>query len=310
MTTHICIGIPTFRRVDSLRELLAAVGRLDPLADGLSAEVVVFENDPERSAESLVRRISASARFVLQYRHVYPPGLSNVRNAALDFAQSHGDLLAMLDDDEVPEPQWLNELLRVQSSMDATVAVGPVRAILPEDVPPWVRAFRDREYPQRTDGAPLTDGWSSNFVLDVAKVTEMGVRFDTTLNNSGGEDQLFFRQVLACGGDIRYAANALAWESLPPARRSLQAILKRSFRRGGSLMMCDQRLKGSRGVLLRLAKGSALVVISLLNVVPTLLWGGISPAVLELCEIARGLGMLAAAVGFQIEAYGERTRVL
>jgi cellulose synthase/poly-beta-1,6-N-acetylglucosamine synthase-like glycosyltransferase len=237
---------------------------------------------------------------------VTPPGLSNVRNAALAYAGSSAELLAMLDDDERPEPQWLNELVRVRSATKATVVVGPVRAVLPYDVPAWVRAFRECEYPQQADGASLADGWSSNFLLDVAEVEPMGLRFDSALNRAGGEDQLFFRQLLGCGGVIRYAANATVWETLPPERRSLPAILKRSFRRGGSLTMCDRRIKGTSGLVLRFAKGGGLVAIGFLKVIPTLVMRGTAPAVMILCEIARGLGMLAAFAGLQYETYGQR----
>ena len=304
---HVCLGIPTFCRNDSLRELLYALERLAPSAPGVSVDVVVFDNDPQRGAEDVVSMNRTTCSLPVRYRHVSPPGLSNVRNAALKFAEQHADLLVMIDDDEIPEPQWLNELLHIRAATGAAVVVGPVRATLPDNSPSWLRAFRESEYPIQRDGAALSDGWSSNFLLDLGLVAAMGLRFDSAMNLTGGEDQLYFRQILARGGVIRYAANATVWESLPASRRSLLSILKRSFRRGGSLTMCDQRMKGSVGSMaLRLAKGGALVALGLAAVVPTWVTRGTSAAVMSLCEIARGLGMLAALIGWRSEAYGHR----
>jgi hypothetical protein len=128
---HVCLGIPTFCRNDALRELLYALGRLAPPTPGVSVDVVVFDNDPELGAEDVVATNRAACSLPVRYRHVSPPGLSNVRNAALRFAEQHADLLVMIDDDETPEPQWLNELLHIRAATGAAVVVGPVRATLP-----------------------------------------------------------------------------------------------------------------------------------------------------------------------------------
>jgi succinoglycan biosynthesis protein ExoM len=308
MTTRVCLGIPTFRRIDLLRNLLVAIGRLAPLPDGIAFEVAVFDNDPDASAKTMVEEMmnDAAAPFAMHYCHVSEPGLSNVRNAALSFAESGADVLAMIDDDEIPEGQWLNELLRVRKLTGAEVVVGPVHAIFPDGTPSWIRACRDHEWPALADCAVVDDGWSGNFLLDLAKVAPMRLRFDPSMNHTGGEDQLFFRQIALRGGVIRYAASAIAWEYLPASRRSLSTILKRSFRRGGSLTDCDRRTEGSfRKMLLRLAKGSGLVILGFAKVMPILLACGAATAVVTLCEIARGLGMLAAFIGVRYEAYGK-----
>jgi hypothetical protein len=307
MTTRVCVGVPTYLRNGLLRDALLALAHLSAPPETFIVQVAVFDNDPLGGAAPVVSEIRPSMPFPIAYVHVPLAGLSNVRNAALSFAGRHADLLAMLDDDEQPEPQWLNELLRMSTARGAAVVVGPVNADLPADAPAWIRAFRECEYPRLRDGESLSDGWSSNFLLDLRQIAGLNLTFDVTLNRIGGEDQLFFRRMLAHGRIIRYAANATVWETLPPARRSLGAILKRSFRRGGSLTMCDRTLRGGFGTMLRRGmKGGGLILLSSAKLGPILLLRGVSPAILLLCEIARGAGMLAAFAGLEYQAYRAR----
>jgi succinoglycan biosynthesis protein ExoM len=284
------VAIPTFRRAAYLPGLIAALARLKLPAGVETIRVVIMDNDPEGSARPWVAALRSGFPFRLHYEHVPEPGLSTVRNAILAYAQRHADVLAMLDDDELPEPQWLFELLRVAEATGADAVAGPVPALLPHDAPRWLRQFREREYPSFADGALLTDGWSSNCLLRVPAIAAAGLAFDPALNFSGGEDQLFFRQLLASGGTIAFAARATAWEILPPERRSARFVLMRSFRRGNSLAVCDRRLHGHPGGLaLRAAKALAAIATGI--------------ASCRAPEVARGAGMLAGLAGVFYQAY-------
>src|SRR5207253_1180482 len=59
-----------------------------------------------------------------------------------------------------------------------------------------------------------------------------GLRFDPALGRQGGEDDDFFYRLTDSGGTIGYAADALAYEAVPPQRASLRWLLRRSFRAG------------------------------------------------------------------------------
>jgi succinoglycan biosynthesis protein ExoM len=240
----------------------------------------------------------------LHYAHVAEPGLSVVRNFALRWARHRFTHLAMLDDDENPEPQWLSELLRVCDRTGAEVVVGPVPALLPSDAPRWLRDFRELELPTARDCAMLSDGWSGNCLLALEAVGRLGVTFDPALNFAGGEDQLFFRQILYRGGKVAYAARATAWEFTPPERRSVGFVIKRSFRRGNSLSMCDMRIGGTaRAVGLRALKGAGRVALGTLAIVPLTILRGPSGTVSSLCDVALGVGMLAGILGYTYQPY-------
>jgi succinoglycan biosynthesis protein ExoM len=301
--TRLCVAVPTFRRLDYLPELLIALAHLTP-PDNCTVTIVIADNEPTASARSIVLAAQPAFPFALHYQHIAEAGLSSVRNAVLAFAQQHADVLAMLDDDELPEAQWLVELLRVAQVTMAAAVVGPVAAILPEHAPRWVRDFREREYPRFRDGEQLTDGWSSNCLLRVQCIAATGLTFDTTLNFIGGEDQLFFRQLLSHGRTIAYAAQAIVWEHLPEERLSLGFILKRSFRRGNSLALCDRRLRHTpRGLAIRAAKGLVLIALGIVQIVAFAVLRRGTAAIAQSSEIARGAGMLAGLFGLSYHAY-------
>ena len=301
---RICIAVPTYRRVPYLRDLLPALARLTPPESSYPVEVVIFDNDPEASARGLVTEAQSSFPFVLHYELVTDAGLCAVRNRVLAYAKDRADVVAMLDDDELPEPQWLVELLRVARATGADAVVGPVPAILPDDAPRWIRETRERELPRFADGELVSDGWCGNCLVRVPSILNFGLTFDAALNFAGGEDQLFFRKLLANGGSIAYAERATAWEILPPERRSLGFTLKRSFRRGNSLAICDLRLRGDAGrMMLRALKGVAIVAIGVVQVVPFAVLRGTAAAVASASEIARGAGMLAGLIGVSYQAY-------
>ena len=71
--------------------------------------------------------------------------------------------------------------------------------------------------------------------------------------------------------------------------------------------MCDRRVQFSLArMAIRFAKGGGLVVLGVAAVGPVSVVQGATAAVMTLCEIARGLGMLAAFAGMQYEGYGGR----
>lgn len=304
MSLSVFVAIPTFRRIGLLTTLLEGVARQDVSRESCSVCVIVFDNDAARSAEATVVRMQAAFPFRLEYASVVEPGLASVRNSTLDFARDRCDFLAMIDDDECPEPQWLSALLEMQRSSAVEVVVGPVPPILPDSVPRWVHEYRARELPVYPDGALLQDGWSGNCLLDMHAIEAFGVTFDRALDFAGGEDQLFFRQIVARGGRIAYAARAVAWEDTPPQRRSLRFLLIRSFRRGNTLALCDRRIYGRlRATAWRSLKGLATIARGFGKAINGARSCDASGAVDGACDAMSGLGMLCGLFGVTYQAY-------
>jgi succinoglycan biosynthesis protein ExoM len=301
--SRVAIAVPTFRRPESLSVLLRALAR-QRLPESVVAEVVVLDNDDVPSAQATVERLRPAVPMMLHYRHVPQPGLSSVRNAALALVAEGYDLLAMIDDDEVPHEQWLAELVQVGEATGADAVVGPVPQVLPPDAPRWIRAGRFLDLPTYPDRATISNGYSGNCLLRGDAIATLCLAFDPALNFAGGEDLLFFRRLLAAGGRIVYAAAAVADEPVPPARLRASYLLTLNYRRGNTLSLIDRAVHADRRALaVRAAKASARVVLGLVLLVPLSLARGRCGAMHALSNIARGAGAFAGLAGYTYHAY-------
>ena len=96
------VAICTRDRPDDLRHCLDAVLRLPD--DG--QEILVIDNNPSTDATREVVAAYPKVRYVREDRR----GLDNARNRAL--REARHDIVAFVDDDARPEPDWLRAILR------------------------------------------------------------------------------------------------------------------------------------------------------------------------------------------------------
>src|SRR4051794_2884259 len=98
----VSVLIPSWRRYDDLTRVLAALPDQQHKPDEV---LVVVRPDDTRSREIVAAAEGIPVREVL----VEEPGLVAARNAGLDAAGC--DIVAFLDDDAIPEPDWLERML-------------------------------------------------------------------------------------------------------------------------------------------------------------------------------------------------------
>lgn len=130
--TRVVIGIPTYRRPDTLRALLRSLG---PEAEGV-ALIIVGDNACDPGTAAVVEEILGDAPHLVI--DVPEPGVSAVRNALIRAAVAHvpqWEWLVMLDDDGIVTPGWLDPLIATGTAVDADVVGGPVLG----DQPPQPR---------------------------------------------------------------------------------------------------------------------------------------------------------------------------
>src|SRR5581483_10580852 len=112
---RIAVAIPTFRRPRSLRRLLDAVAAIETRAD---VHVIVADNDAGgREGLAVCERLREQGyRWPLTAFAVPERGIAQVRNALVQaaLADSGSEFIAMIDDDEWPEPQWLDAFIATQ----------------------------------------------------------------------------------------------------------------------------------------------------------------------------------------------------
>jgi glycosyltransferase involved in cell wall biosynthesis len=227
--TAISIVIPTYRRPEMLRRAVDSCRAQQGVE--ASFEIVVVDNDIAGSACDLVQAMAAESRVPVRYVAETRPGISHARNTGVTSAA--GRYIAFLDDDEEATPDWLAAFLAAIAHSGADAVVGPVRPRFPAGS--TVDAYRRKVYTRDAGVATGTRlaGWTGigNTLLDKERCFGAATEpFDPRLGLTGGEDTLFFRQLLRRGGQVVWCAEAVVWETIPDEKLATPYLLRRAFR--------------------------------------------------------------------------------
>ena len=309
---RLALAILTFKRPTELARLLEALAT-GALAShsALDVRVVVVDNDPSGSAEVVCReqlpRIRGSG-----HRYVREPsrGISHARNRALSEA-GDADLLAFVDDDEVPTPGWLDLLASVLRATGAPVACGPVVTRFTEPPPAWIAEGRFFERSRYPTGTRIDDVRTGNVMLRLEAVRRLGVRFDERLGLSGGEDTFFFRQLAARGVWAVWVDEAVVTEWVAGSRLNAGWLVRRAFRGGTAIAHCDVHLLPWYAAVMRAVRGVARILRGggLLLAAPARRSQAamLAAAVRAIQHMALGAGMISGLFGFRYAEYASRS---
>jgi succinoglycan biosynthesis protein ExoM len=304
--TRLSICVATHKRPDGLRRLLGGLAALR--FEGRPApeiEVLVVDNEAKGRAAGVCAEVRPGFPWRLEPIEEPQKGITYARNRGLKAARQDADFVAFIDDDEVPDPGWLEALLLAQSRHGADVVTGPVHPRFEPGVPPWIergRFFGPRQHP---DGHPLEVAFTNNVLLRAGIPRDLGRVFDDQFALTGGEDTDFFMRVHRAGYRIVWAANAVVHETVPASRTTVGWILRRGYREWGSHSRCERVLYPSPAVRAeRVLKASALVAGGL-AVLPVTALLGRHHLVRSMLTVARGLGSFAGLLGHHYAEYKE-----
>ncbi len=300
---HVAVCCITFRRPEGLRSLLAGLAGLAfAHAPAPRITVIVVDNDAAEPMRGLVEEIRPGFPWRLVYASEAVQGVASARNRYLELVPDDADYIASIDDDEVPVPGWLDELLRVAHEHGAPIVQGPVRPAFVAAPPSWLERGRFLELGPYEDGAALHFGYAGNCLIETAAVRRLGLRFDERFNRTGGEDQHFFAAALKAGLPIVTAAGAIVDETVPSGRATLGYLLRRRFRMGNTLAMIE-RIDGGLGALAgRALKGCGRIGVGIgqcLLLAPR----GRAGLATGLCNMAWGTGALVGLLGLRYREY-------
>jgi glycosyltransferase involved in cell wall biosynthesis len=302
VTVVVCVI--SHRRPQGLARLLAGLDRQSfTRAPAPEVAVLVVDNDPEGSAASVCAAAGGSLRFPLEYRLEPRRGIPYARNAAVRHVGRSADFLAFVDDDEVPEPGWLEELLAVQSRHRADVVSGPVLPHFESPPPRWILRGGFFERVRHPTGSALTVARTNNVLIRTSVFEGMEQLFDERLALTGGSDTHFFVRVWRAGYKLIWADEAVIHEWVAPTRVSPAYVLRRGFRLGNTRGICERDLGPSQGEQsvgsLRatwwIAKGLCLLPLSILQ--------GPHAVLRSVRGMCAGAGYFAGRVGLRFEEY-------
>lgn len=153
MENRIALCIATFKRPMGLKRLLDSVEKIN-FNGNLS--VIVVDNDAKsKEGYKACKEIeSGGYRWPITCVIEPKPGIAPARNALVKAAlQIKGiEFIAMVDDDEFVEPQWIDELLRVQAETDADIVGGAALPFSDKPFPDWAIEGKFYELPRYKDG--------------------------------------------------------------------------------------------------------------------------------------------------------------
>lgn len=139
---RLCICICTCERPVGLARLLKALDqqRLGSLAE-TALRILIIDNGRGRAAVPVVEAYRATGRFPVTYVREETRGLAAVRNRSLAEASAAGaDWVALIDDDEFPDRDWLRNLLETALAAGVAACVGPVVPFFDRVPPAWAAA--------------------------------------------------------------------------------------------------------------------------------------------------------------------------
>jgi succinoglycan biosynthesis protein ExoM len=301
---RITIAVVTYRRPVGLARLLEALGRLEfTQVQAPLCRVLVVDNEPQGSAAAVCQREKERLPWPLAYVHEPRRGISQARNAAVRHGLAEADWLAFIDDDEIPEPCWLDELLYAQNRYAADVVGGPVVPMFQEPPARWIIKgdfFAPLRY---ATGTRLDRAYTGNVLVSARVFREMPDPFDERFGLSGGEDVDFFRRVAGRGYRLVWADKALAHEWVPASRVTTGWLLRRAYRLGNNSGVSDRDLGTSAGTIAR-HTGTAIARIAkgLLLVLPSVFLGR-HIAMKAARTAALGAGYLAGVLRLRYHEY-------
>jgi succinoglycan biosynthesis protein ExoM len=304
---RIAICVITYMRPDGLHRLLESLNSLEfKKFHKPDISIIVVDNDELGSARSICDKFSQAPNHPLIYDIEARRGIPYARNKCLSIAKSNYDCMAFIDDDEIAESIWLDELLFVYERDGAAIVAGPVLPHFLPGTPDWILQGKFFDYPRHSTGfRPVIYPETGNVLIDCSILNSSGVVFDERMVLTGGSDACFFTVLHNAGHEAVWSNEAIAHEWIPKSRANIKWLIKRSFRVGSNLSFIDRNVDPSKfptKFVARVLKAARRIVFGTL-LFPFSLVLGKKHSYALLQFIAKGVGMLAGLVNVSYNEY-------
>ncbi|PYE86393.1 glycosyltransferase family 2 protein [Phyllobacterium leguminum] len=302
---EVVVTIPTFRRPEHLLETLHSV---KAQVTERRFAIIVMENEAEeREGARAARARFEDGTFEGLLLLARDRGNCNAYNAgwlaALEYFPRFSSLI-VIDDDEIADPYWLENMAKAKDAYSADVVGGPqipVFAHLSQEK--W--ASHPIFAPPYNRSGPVPALYSSGNLLVSRQVLEtMPYPFlDPMFNFMGGGDSDFISRSVDHGFRTAWCAEALILETIPSRRLEREWIRARGLRNGVISTLVEKRKRAGKpfGGLSIILKSLVLLAFSPFKAVAKTLKSG-SPAA-GLYYIHVGLGRVLAEFGYANEQY-------
>lgn len=231
----ISICVVTYLRPQSLIRLLESINQIS-LPQSISCEMIVVDNDVNGSAKASIEYISKNFQHTLVYEVEPERGIAYARNKALNLSNKDSSFVLFVDDDEIVSENWVQELIKCQKETGASIVYGPTIPIFPENTKFWLKKSNvygsnmGAQSDFNKKGHPNT----SNVMLAKHVLKHSAIIFDVKPRFWGGDDTLFFLQLMKAKYRFQRTNKAINYEFIPTSRCNIKWIIDRSFRNGNT----------------------------------------------------------------------------
>ncbi|MGB5631580.1 MAG: glycosyltransferase [Waterburya sp.] len=307
MLISICVA--TYKRPKRLRLLFEGLNKLTfERINCPKIEVIVVDNDTAGLANQICAEIQPEFRWTIKTGVESQRGITYARNKSMSMVSVDADFIAIVDDDEIPESTWLEELLLVQQEYDSDIVTGPVIPCFQDyEVPHWIVKGKFFEQSRYQTGEQRSVAFTNNVIVKAEILRNLNPVFDNRFATSGGSDCCLFLNLNKAGYKITWADKAIVYDIILASRTNLKWILFRGYREWSNHSFIEKELDPSFSVQsVRILKGLGLIGIGLLRLIPSLLMGK-AAFVTSLLYISRGMGTLGGLLEFFYEEYADNS---
>ncbi len=229
MICSVCIA--TYKRSQFLRKLLDSL-LIQNLLDYIKLQVIVVDNDMEKSAEHIVKEYKDSDRINFEYFVQPEKNISLTRNVAV--RNANGEYLLFIDDDEEADKNWVASYIEALNKYKADGVFGPVFPSFHDGAPGWIKesGFFTKDCPPTGETAVFTR--TSSCIIKAVLIKSEPVPFDPAYGITGGEDVHLFTRLKRKGANFISSKEAIVTEFIPSERTTIKWLLKKSFQTGNS----------------------------------------------------------------------------
>ena len=298
---RVAVCICTCRRPERLTELLE---RLRTVADDAVAlatiGVVVVDDDPARSAAGIAATFDGFFEHGLEYRSTASGNISVARNAAIDAGAELADWLVMIDDDCLPDTDWVRQLLLTKNKTAADCVSGRCLDEALPGAPAWLTDEHFLSgFSAPIDGQEIPIGPLKNTMISADFLRNHDIRFDLAFGTVGGEDVMFFHSCHRAGVTQVYSDGAVVREPVPLERSTLKYQLERRLWYGNTEAVTS--IASGRASRVRMAASGGKLVVTTVQPLAAALLGRRRPAWrYALAQLLQGTGRLIGSAGLRI----------
>ncbi len=303
MLVSICVT--TYKRPQGLKRLLQGLAKLTfTKVECPDIEVIIIDNNNEGVAAQVCQEIEPNFPWILKTDVESQRGVTYGRNKSLSLVDPQTDMIAILDDDEVPAAHWLDELLWVQEQYQADVVTGPVLPhFVAKEPPEWISKGGFFNQPRFQTGESRHVAFTNNVLIRAEILQQYNPVFDNRFALTGGEDSHLFMRLYKAGYKIVWSDEAIVYDWIPADRTKPKWILERVCHLWSNQSLLEKELYPSFSVLLlRILKGIALIMIGIVRL-PLVLVLGRKAMFISLIYIYKGIGTFIGLLGLRRQEY-------